>query len=155
MRPRQALVLGGRVAEGGVLRLDSRNLLDSALKHWDGLRVVVRIEQEKETRRQRANRFYWGVVLKHMASESGHSADDLHELMKLRHNSKTVEIVDPKTGEAREVRIPLSTAKLSIEEFGIYLERAIVDAAEWLGVVIPEPRRDEEWRTQEHVKVLA
>jgi hypothetical protein len=71
--------------------------------------------------------------------------DDLHELMKLRHNSKLV--VDPLTGE--ETKIGQSTAKLTIPEFSVYLERVMLDGAEWLGITFPQPRRDEEWRTAE------
>jgi hypothetical protein len=139
-KPKRPLTLGGRVV-GGVLHLDSRNLFDAALKSWDG-RVTVTIAPEEERRRARANRYMWGCVLKLMAEESGHSVDDLHELMKLRHNSKLV--VDPLTGE--ETKIGQSTAKLTIPEFSVYLERVMLDGAEWLGITFPQPRRDEEWR---------
>jgi hypothetical protein len=139
-KPRTPLTVSGRVVDG-VLHLDSRKFMDAALRSWGG-RVTVTIAPEEERRRNRANRYYHGVVLKMMAEESGHSADDLHELMKLRHNSKIV--VDPLTGE--ETKIGQSTAKLTIPEFSIYLERVMLDGAEWLGIAFPEPRRDEEWR---------
>jgi hypothetical protein len=142
-KPRTPLVLGGRVVDGHV-HLDSPKFYRVALPKWEGLRVRVTVEQEAETRRQQANRFYWGVVLKLMAEESGHTADELHELGKLRHNSKVV--VDPFTGE--ETKIAQSTAKLSVADFGVYLERVMLDGAEWLGITFPEPRKDEDWRTE-------
>lgn len=141
-KPRTPLTVSGRVSEG-VLHLDNRKMLDAALKAWDG-RVMVTIAPEEDRRRNRANRFYWGVVLKLMAEESGHSVDDLHELGKLRHNSKIV--VDPLTGE--ETKIGQSTAKLSIPDFSVYLERVMLDGAEWLGITFPEPRKSEDWREQ-------
>jgi hypothetical protein len=140
-KPRTPLVLGGRVVDGKV-HLDSPKFYQAALPKWEGLRVRVTVEQEVETRRQRANRFYFGVILKLMAEESGHSVDELHELGKLRHNSKLV--VDPFTGE--ETKIAQSTAKLTIPEFSVYLERVMLDGAEWLGITFPAPRRDEDWR---------
>jgi hypothetical protein len=142
-KPRNPLVLAGRVVDGGILHLDNRAQLDRALKHpsWQR-RVTITIAPEEERRRQRANKYYWGVVLKMMAEECGHTADDLHELMKLRHNSKLV--VEPLTGE--EVKIAQSTAKLTIPEFSVYLERVMLDGSEWLGIVFPEPSKHEEWR---------
>jgi hypothetical protein len=129
-RPRNPLVLGGRVGDGGILHLDNRAQLDRALKHpsWQR-RVTITIAPEEERRRQRANKYYWGVVLKMMAEECGH-------------NSKLV--VEPLTGE--EVKIAQSTAKLTIPEFSVYLERVMLDGSEWLGIVFPEPSKHEEWR---------
>ena len=84
----------------------------------------------------------WGVVLKLMAYEMGETAEDVHELMKQRHNSKTV--ADPQTGE--DVKIAQSTAKLTISEFSEYLERVMLDGQTYLGLTFPEPRREDDWR---------
>jgi hypothetical protein len=136
---RKPLTAGGYVKDGAI-RLDSKALLKAALTHWAG-RIRLTIEPELQTRRQRANRYYWGVVLKLMAEESGHTAADLHEIMKLRHNFKLT--ADP---QGEEVKIPKSTATLKILEFSEYLEAVMLDGAEWLGITFPEPTKAEEWR---------
>ena len=138
---RRPIVTSGYV-ERGKVQWDNPTLAMAPLKAWDGERVTVTIAQEHQARSQRANAYLWGVVYKLMAEESGYSADDLHELMKLRHNSKLV--VEPGSGE--EVKIGQSTSKLSVEEFGVFIERVMVDGAEWLGVSIPPPRAHEDYR---------
>ncbi len=140
----------GRVEidEGGAARLhlDSPVYFKKALAHFRG-RVKVTLEPEIERRRARANRYYWGVVLKMMAEETGHTPDQIHEFMKIRHNSSKATITDPLTGE--EVLLPQSTAKLSIADFSVYLERVMLFAAEWLGIVFPDPTPAEDWRISE------
>lgn len=112
-----------------------------ALKGWPNTPAILKIKPYEETRRARANAYYWGVVLKLMAEESGHSPDEIHELMKLRHNSHLIADLN---GE--EQRVPKSTAKLTISEFSDYLEAVMLDGSEHLGIVFPEPHSDEEWR---------
>ncbi len=119
-----------------------RRILAAAIKHLPDGPYELEIRPFEETRRERANRYYRGVVLKMMAEESGATADDLHEQMKLRHNAKVVP--DLTTGE--EVRIAQSTAKLTVQEFSDYLTLVMVDGAEYLGITFPEPRASEEYR---------
>lgn len=128
--------------KAGILVIPSRQQLRAALKHWPDGPVEVEIRPHLETRRARANAFMWAVVLKLMAEEMGQSPEDVHEIMKLRHNYKIV--TDPVTGE--EIRIAKSTARLEIAEFSTYLERVMLDGNEHLGIVFPEPRKAEEWR---------
>jgi hypothetical protein len=119
-----------------------RRILAAAIKHLPDGPYELEIRPFEETRRSRANRYYFGVVLKMMAEESGATVDDLHEQMKLRHNAKVV--ADLATGE--EVRIAQSTAKLTVSEFSDYLTLVMVDGAEYLGITFPEPRASEEYR---------
>ncbi len=119
-----------------------RRILAAAIKHLPDGPYELEIRPFEETRRSRANRYYFGVVLKMMAEEMGQSATDVHEIEKLRHNSKVV--TDPSNGE--EVKIAQSTAKLTIQEFSDYLTAVMVDGAEFLGIVFPEPRASEEYR---------
>ena len=145
-KPRTPLVLSGRVADGEI-HIDAPKFLKAALPKWEGVRITITIAPEVERRRERANKYYWAVVLKLMAEESGHTADDLHELMKLRHHSKV--IAHPVTGE--EVRIGQSTTTLSIADFSVYLEKVMLDGAEWLGLTFPPPRHDDDWRDRTEV----
>lgn len=141
MTPRTPLVLSGRIRDGA-LHLDAPRFFKAALPKWEGTRVTVTVAPEVERRRERANRYYRGVVLKMMADESGHTADELHELMKLRH--LPAKVVDPITGDERTYG--RSTTKLTVAEFSLFLEAAMLDGAEWLGLTFPQPRREDEWR---------
>jgi hypothetical protein len=141
--------------DGGVLCLSdgtergeklARRLLAGALKHLPDGPYELEVRPFEETRRARANAFYW-VFLTQWSKVNGHTKDELHEIARMRHNSKVVEVVDPATGEVEDVRIGMTTAKLSIEAFSEYLERVMVDAAEMDGFVM-EPKPHEDWRAQ-------
>src|SRR6187549_2155125 len=76
--------------KAGVLMVPDRQQLRAALKRWPDGPVEVEVRPHLETRRARANRYYWGVVLKMMAEEMGQSPEDVHEIEKIRHNNKYV-----------------------------------------------------------------
>ena len=135
----------------GVLVIPSRQQLRAALKHWPDGPVEVEVRPHLETRRARANRYYWGVVLKMMAEEMGQSAEDVHEIEKMRHNSKPAP--DDLPMATYGAYIPQSTAKLDIHAFSLYLERVMLDGNEYLGIVFPPPRKSEEWRDASSAKV--
>jgi len=143
MKPKP-LIVQARV-EGGELKVPTRKFLLAALKGWPDMAVDLEIRPFEETRRARANRYYWGVVLKMMAAESGHSAEDLHEQMKMRHNSR---MVADFAGDLR--RLPASTTKMTVAEFSTYIEAVMLDGAEYLGLTFPEPRASEEYREAVH-----
>ena len=126
----------------------ARRLLAGAYKHLPDGPYEMELRPFAETRRAKANAFLWAVVYKLIAEASGYTPDELHEIFKVRHNSKLV--ADPATGE--EMRIGLTTTKLTIEQFSVYLEACMVDGAEWWGVSFPEPRESEDWRTDKRGK---
>lgn len=130
--------------DDGLLHIEPhvKRQMAAAMKRWPNLPVEITIAPFEQTRRARANRYYWGVVLKLMATEMEQSADDIHEIEKMRHNSKIV--TDPATGE--DMKVAQSTAKLKVSEFSDYLERVMLDGSEYLGIVFPEPTPAEDWR---------
>jgi hypothetical protein len=135
--------------KAGVLMIPDRQQLRAALKRWPDGPVEVEVRPHLETRRARANRYYWGVVLKMMAEEMEQSAEDVHEVCKLRHNSKHLDGTFALVGT---VQIAQSTAKLDINAFSLYLERVMLDGNEYLGIVFPPPRKSEEWRDASSAK---
>lgn len=143
-KPRPILI--DAYVESGVLRIPQnlRRQMGRALKAWPDCAIEIELRPHEDTRSLRAHRYYFGVVLKMMAEESGHAVLDLHEWAKLEFNSKV--IADPITGE--EKRIAQTTTKLTVEAFSAYLEQVMAGGA-GLGIVFPEPRRSEDWRTEE------
>lgn len=140
---REPLVVVGEIKSGEIVGGLSHLLraVPSAVKRWPDGNIDITVAQREDTRRARANRYMWGVVLKMMAAESGDTAEALHELMKLRHNFTVV--VDP---DGEEVKVAKSTAHLTISEFSEYLEKIMLDGSEWLGIIFPEPRSEDDWR---------
>jgi hypothetical protein len=145
--PKHAPIHAVGYVEAGKLHLDNRLLFDAVLLRWTG-RVSVTIESEELTRSDRAHRYYFGVVLKHIKEYTGHTIDELHEIFKMRWNSRIVFVTDLKTGEMTEVKIALSTTKLKVDEFYDYVENVRFDAAETFGVVTPDPDKDY-WRKRD------
>lgn len=145
-KPPRPLVMAARV-HGGQLKLSGKPVWREALSRWPDGPVDVEIRYREDTRRARANRFYWLALGKVVAYEreegigSGWSKDDWHEALKLAFNSKM--IVDVVTGE--ETRVGRSTASLSISEFSDYLENCLLLFAERYGLVI-QPTEADEWR---------
>ena len=64
------LVMAARI-HGGQLKLSGKPVWREALSRWPDGPVDVEIRYREDTRRARANRYMWGVVLKLMAYEMG------------------------------------------------------------------------------------
>ena len=143
MKPKP-LVVQARV-EGGALKVPGRKFLLAALRGWPDMPVDLEIRPFEETRRGKQNRWLWGVVYKEIAKEMGHPVDEVHDLMKLRHNSQTVLDLN-----LQEVKVGRTTTKLTVAEFSAYIEAVMLDGAEWLGISWPEPRESEEYREAVH-----
>lgn len=138
---REPLIATGEIKSGKFEWTTAFKFVQAALTRWPDGRLDITFAQREDTRSARANRYMWGVVLRMMAAESGVPAEEMHELMKLRHNFTTV--IDP-NGE--EVKVGQSTSKLTVSEFTDYLERVMLDGSEWLGIIFPEPRHEDNWR---------
>lgn len=86
------------------------------------------------------NRYYWGLVIPMVQEGIKQLGTDLtkeecHEFLKARFNSE--ELINEGTGEM--IQIPRSTTSLSKSRFGEYIAKIQQFAAEFLGVVIPDP----------------
>ena len=126
----------------GKLTLENEADLRACLKRMKPGRKSVLIEDLKDTRSLRANRYYFGAVLRPLSEHTGYHVDELHEHFKhtlLDAEKKTIRLQDD-AGEVRfegEVEL-VSTKKLTVREFYDYVERVRQIAAE-LGVVTEDP----------------
>lgn len=119
-----------------------RQLLRAAMRHLPDGPYVWRLEPYAETRRERQSRYYFGVVVKMIAEETGHTKDQIHELLKAMFLAETIELANPLTGEVTERRIVKSSASLKVGEFADYVTQCQVWAAEFLGLMLPEAEPD-------------
>lgn len=126
--------------ENGVLKRN-RNLIQDAIKSFEGKTITITIEKAKKKRSNPQNSFYWGIVLPIMQKalkDTGHlmSNNDVHELLKLRFLKEAI-MVNEETGEVIE-RVK-STTELTTSGFMDYLSEIQRFSNEYFGIVIPEP----------------
>lgn len=134
-------VTTGRVVDG---RLDLRNRarMVAALKGWRDCEVVVTIERAHANRSQRANRYYWGVVVELIAEHTGYTPNETHEALKQLFLPKNLAVAKQNGEIVGEFVIGGSTAQLNKLEFGDYVAQIKQWALEKLDVAIPEPDAD-------------
>lgn len=111
--------------------------INKAFALSNGKMLQITVSNIKKDRSTNQNAYYWGVVLRMIAEETGYTPDDMHEYFKLRFMPKN--IIQIKS-EKREV--PFSTTKLQTNEFEMYLEQIRAFAAEELQIVIPLPNEN-------------
>lgn len=99
--------------------------------------VELVVKAIKESRSQSQNKYYWGVVVKIVADETGHSSEDIHDYLRTRLLQKWITI-ETKEG-TREVCIVRSTTSLDTKEFCDYVSFCRQWASMELGVFIPDP----------------
>lgn len=129
----------GEVKEG-LLILDRDYETLTALKELEGLRVEVTINEWKNTRRNRANRFYWGIVIPSVFkafAEMGIKLvnhDQAHEMMRIKFLMSEIDI----KGEAFQV--PKSTSTMKVDEFANYIFVITEYLRDYYNFVVPEPK---------------
>lgn len=120
-----------RVDEDGKLHLQSPEVFKQAVRAYAGKFVELTVKEQRNRRSDRANRYYFGVVIKLVAEHCGYEPDEMHEALAFRF--LRIED-DPVTSSPRRQRTP----KTSTKEFAEYVDQCIRFAAE-LGVYVPQP----------------
>lgn len=114
--------------KNGVLKLLRRDQFDTWLQCLSGpVEVIVRTPRKPRTSPE--NKYYWGVILKMIADETGATPEDVHQEMRrmfLRAGGETIPITK-------------STTELSTTEFEDYLSKIRMWAANFLNLIIPLP----------------
>ncbi len=111
------------------------------LRHLTGV-FSVKMNRRKRKRTNQQNAYLWSTVYSAVAAGfyeawgDKFSVDEVHIICKEMFLSRPV--VDRTTGEVI-AHVHPSSAVLSIEDFGIYLEKIFKFAGESLGCVVPSP----------------
>ncbi|MFA5340264.1 MAG: hypothetical protein WC332_00665 [Clostridia bacterium] len=98
----------------------------------EGQAVEIIIRKPKTKRSDLQNNYYWGVVIELLSKELGYDQDELHEILKYKFLKKSSAF-----GGMEYVK---STSKLNTAEFEEYLDKIKRWSAEFLKVVIPDPK---------------
>ena len=114
-------------------------------QHWnylstlEGKEVFCVIEKKTNSRYLLQNNLYW-LKIEILASHTGHSKDEMHEMMKHKHlPKKQMEIVNKITGEVETIEIPPSTKSLSTKEMGTYMDEIDRWSYDFLSIILPTP----------------
>lgn len=143
-----------------VLLLDKSNQ-GSKQAFWEYLKLLpdktylVNIKQYRDSRSNRQNRYYWGVVIKMISEETGMDEMEVHETLKKKFIQQreyiltksdgkyyacfqdTAEMIP--TSELEEYYKKKGSKDLDTKEFKEYIEKIHIWAADFLGLNIPDP----------------
>jgi hypothetical protein len=131
--------LHGHITDTGELKLPDRAMLQNWIASNKGKNIELEIKRKRKKRSNDQNEYYWaGVVpkvceaLRHL----GHDVDeqDTHDFLKAKFNSVKIANKDSVVEE-----LPQSTTKLTTVEMMDYIAKIQMWAAEYLGIVIPDP----------------
>lgn len=116
----------------GRLSLEDQDAYDGYLLSLEGeVEVVVRKRSKQRTLNQ--NQYYWGVVVRLIADETGHSSDEIHEMLKMMFLKDLIEI----KGDMYETI--KSSSSLDTRGFSKdYIDRIKFWALDKLNLIIPE-----------------
>lgn len=124
-----------QVTPAGKLVFEDRAAFVRHVRALAGKPVDVVVKRHRAQRSQKANAYYFGVVVKLLAEHCGYEPDEMHEALAMRF----LRIEDCQvTGSPRRKRTPDTDTK----EFADYVDACIRFAAE-LGVLVPDPQHVE------------
>lgn len=129
------------LSKGGKIQMTDyqKRAINEEVKRLDGQNVRVLVTKDTRTRTTKQNRYYWGVVVKMIADQTGYTPEEVHEAMKTEYlGRRFVEF------GRKEVQLSKSTKDIDTKEMSDYTERVRQFAAEFLQMVIPDPRQAQE-----------
>ena len=129
----------GKIDEQGKLSMANRAAFIDWITQHPNKAVEIEIKVRRKQRSTLQNSYLWGVVYPIVCGgfrDMGHDVDeqDTHEFLKAKFNSKRIMNLD---GVVED--LPTSTTKLTTSEMMDYIAKIQMWAAEFLGVVIPDP----------------
>ena len=119
--------------KNGKVTFQNKELFEDHLLSHEGKTVVITVGEQKKRRSLNLNSYYWAVVVKLLADETGFSNDEMHEVLKsmflrTRYKIKGVWIDGTK-----------STTKVSNKEMVEFLDEVKRFASTTLSLYIPDP----------------
>lgn len=135
VRNRRLFIEDRREFDAKIARIDEQ---------WQ-LEVIVR--RLLAARNARQNRWYWSQVVGLTAKHTGYTADEMHDIFKMKFIPKRLAICDGNGEVFDEYVLGGSTRKMTTKDFAEYCDAIRQWAAETLDVDIPDP--DPDWRSAE------
>ena len=134
------LVVATAEVRDGKLFIKGRRAFDEQIQQFkNGVVLELTLQRRRATRSIQANRYYWGVVLHHIADHTGYTPDELHDVMKQMFLPKRLALTDGNGEVKGEFVVGGSSRSLNVNEFYDYVEQIRRWAAETLDLNIPSP----------------
>lgn len=102
------------------------------LRTRDGKAAVVTFSRPTTVRSNNQNRLYWGVVVQTIATETGHTSEEIHSVLKQMFLPRRFVTVGKHEHELHK-----TTTELTTEEFSLYLEQIRAWASTELNINLP------------------
>jgi len=135
MKKLDRFTFSGILKNGVILPLNGQ-WVKGMLQMYEDCRISVVVERKKSRRSKEQNAYLWGVVYREISKHTGHTPSELHGIFKAKFlRSKMI-------WRGAEVITLKSSTELSVGEMQEFLMEVIREANE-LGIVIPEPDRDQ------------
>lgn len=112
----------------------AKTALVECFKSLENKEVEVRVKKRSQSRSEQQNKYYWGVIVKSIQEETGHTAEEVHEAMKAEFLKKHHDKLPDSVG---------TTTELNTIEFEEYLEKIRRWSSVFLNISIPEPNEME------------
>ncbi len=129
------------------LVMDNRELFQWDLANFEGKNIELMIKGLKNTRSNRMNRYYWGVLMKALTDyfnleqtfNKKIDVETTHELMKMKFLGTNIfRLPGGEEMEALE-----SSKNLTNTEYIAYFENIIAWSAEFLNLILPLPNEED------------
>jgi hypothetical protein len=130
----------------GTINLPSR-FREWVLRAYEGKEIRVTVKEYRDTRSDRQNAYYWGVVVPHLVAgfvslgnswlnpQNKEHQEMIHEILKERFLANGVELVMG----SEVIKTKPTTTKADTMEMHQFIERVRMFAMETMGVYVPEP----------------
>ena len=103
------------------------------LKHYEGKKIILKLEQYRNKRSINQNNYYWGVVIKLLSDELGYFPEEMHEVCRQKFLTTGKFLIG-----GDEYVVTKSTGDLKTSEFEEYLSQIRIWAST-MEIVIPLP----------------
>lgn len=123
------------VVTKGHLQLQDKTAFTTALALFpDGfVSVIIASTTEKAQRSLQANKYMW-VIFTQIGEETGHTRDEIHDLMCQKFLTYQLDTVDRQTGEVSSVQVTKGTSRLTSAEHAYFVDQVVHWAGEFLGM---------------------
>jgi hypothetical protein len=124
--------------KGYCLHLDTGFETIHAMKELEGKRVEVSIKEWKNTRSNRANRYYWSVVIPSVFQAFAENGIKLintnqgHEMLRRKFLMEEVKI------NGKPFMIPKSTTEMKVDEFANYIFVVVEYLRDFYNYTVPK-----------------
>ena len=124
------IIFKGKI-KGPKFTLDDRKKFEEYVFGQTDGDYTLTIDKVKDNRSLRQNAYYFGVVIRIISNETGHTPDETHEILKYYF----LKVYNDK-GEVIRLK---STKELSTSEFEEYMSKIRMKFASQMDIQIPEP----------------